>query len=217
MANETNYTKPEEAGKVIKGSAKTEEYKERLAEAKKAKKKISADEIEVLTIKNQKVTSVADANALAERRLKLANKFERQATLTVRGNPIFCAGMTIRLNGFGYWSGKYLISKAKHDISSGSGYTTTITLRKVDEVKNPSSEQSFRVGQTVNFKGGYHYTSTTAKKSTGGKRRAGKAKITKIAKNLKAAHPYKLQGGAYNKLSGKCNVNGWVSKGTFTK
>ncbi len=203
------YTNPR-TGKVIKGEAVSEDYDE---------DEKSDDEPEVLTITNQKVSSVAEAKALAEKELKLANKFERAAQLTFRGNPNYCAGMTIRLYKFGYWSGKYLIKTVKHDVTT-SGYVTTLTLRKADEVKKPSASsgsggsKNYKIGDTVTFKGGYHYKSSDAKKPVGGKRRAGKAKITHITK-LTRPHPYGLQGGYYNKLSGNSNVHGWVDKDSF--
>lgn len=222
---EVSYTNPS-TGKVIKGTAYTDEYKEKLekeAEAKKSSKKKTStateDEVEKLIVTNQKVNSITEATELAEKLLKLANKFEREATITTKGNPLLCAGMTVRLYKFGYWSGKYLISKAKHDVSPSSGYTTTITLRKVDEAKYPtkvvSVGKTYKVGDTVDFKGGYQYKSSTKTKPSGGERKAGPALITKIAK-LTDAHPYKLQGGKYNKLSGSSNVSRWVDKNQFT-
>lgn len=73
---------------------------------------------------------------------------------------------------------------------------------------------NYKVGDVVNFKGGYHYVSSDAKSATGGKRSAGKAKITYINKGAK--HPYHLVGGAYNNLDGNCNVYGWVDSDTFS-
>lgn len=208
-----SYTDPA-TGKVIKGEAYSDDYDP------------TDEDNETLVITNQKVSSPAEANELAEKMLKLNNKFEREATITLPGNPLYSAGMTVRLYDFGYWSGKYLISKAKHDVSPGSGYTTTITLRKADEVEAPVEEKpetpapapakpkTYKVGDVVTFKGGYHYVSSDAKKSTGGKRRGGTAKITHITK-MSRPHPYGLQGGYYNSLPGNCNVHGWVDKNSF--
>lgn len=210
------YTNPK-TKKVITGTAKTDEWTEKEKEQKKSKKKKKDwDKPVTLTIRNQKVTSVAEAKALAEQRLKLANKFEREASVTVPGNPNYCAGMAIRLNKFGYWSGKYLVSRCKHDISTSSGYTTTLDLRMVKEVKKPKAKTTkFKVGNTVKFKGGVQYKTKSAKIPAVGAKKAGNAKIVKI--DTKAKHPYKLQGAVYNKLKGSCNVNGWVDSGTFTK
>lgn len=205
------YTDPK-TGKVIKGEAVSEDYDE--------DEKKDDEEPEILYIRNQKVSSVDEAKALAEKELKLANKFERTAQLTVRGNPNYCAGMTIRLYKFGYWSGKYLVKTVKHEVQS-SGYVTVLTLRKADEVKKPTDateesggKKEYKIGDVVYFKGGYHYRSSTRKDPTGGKRRAGPAKITHITK-LTRAHPYGLQGGYYNSLDGNSNVHGWVDKDSF--
>ena len=41
------------------------------------------------------------------------------------------AGMTVQLEGWGGWSGKYIISQSRHSV--GGSYTTQIKLRKVLE------------------------------------------------------------------------------------
>ena len=38
--------------------------------------------------------------------------------------------MTVKLEDFGGWSGKYIVKQAEHAVSD-SGYVTTVTLRKV--------------------------------------------------------------------------------------
>ena len=223
-ACEVSYTDPA-TGKAYKGVAYTEEYQEELnKETTKSSKSKSSDEkdstVETLVITNQRVTSNEEAQNLADKSLKLANKFEREATLTVRGNPNYCAGMTVRLKNWGYWSGKYLISKVKHDVTPNNGYVCVLTLRKVDEVAKPkasataTASKAYQVGDVVNFKGGKHYSSSSKKQSTGGTRRAGPAKITKVT-DLSRPHPYHLIGGNYNDLSGDCNVYGWVDKDSF--
>lgn len=63
-----------------------------------------------------------------------------------------------------------------------------------------------KLGEIVDFKGGYHYSSSNAAKSAGGARSAGKAKITAIATTAK--HKYHLVGE-----KGGSNVYGWVDEG----
>lgn len=116
------YTDPA-TGKSITGSYQTDEYAE---EEEKDDPKH-----QILKVQNVKVTSIAEANSLAESRLKLRNQFERVVTLTFPGNPAVIAGLPIELVGFGYWSGKYIISQAKHSIQS-SGYSTKAKLRYID-------------------------------------------------------------------------------------
>lgn len=77
-----------------------------------------------------KVSSIAEAQTLAEKHLRLHNKYEKTAKLTIPGNTYMAAGITVELKGFGAWSGKYIIRQAVHKISA-SGYTTDITLRRV--------------------------------------------------------------------------------------
>lgn len=124
-----SYTTPE--GQVIEGIAKTEEL-----EAKEAKDAASAKEqaqtdAQRLEI-HQRVESIGEAKELAEKLLRMHNKFSRTASFTFHGDPKLVAGSTIDLKGFGPWSGKYIISQAKHSIGS-SGYTTQISLRNVLE------------------------------------------------------------------------------------
>ena len=79
-----------------------------------------------------KVASVAEAKALAEKHLRLHNKYAHTASFSLPGNPQLAAGLCVQLAGFGGWSGKYIISQARHSLS-GSGYSTQIELRKVLE------------------------------------------------------------------------------------
>lgn len=78
----------------------------------------------------QKVSSIAEAQALAHKMLRLHNKFEYEASFTFPGDPELVAGCVVELEDFGAWEGKYIIKQAKHSISQ-SGYTTQISLRKV--------------------------------------------------------------------------------------
>lgn len=79
----------------------------------------------------QKVNSKAEAQALAEKSLRLHNKFEKVLTFTFPGNTEYISGITGTVSGFGMFDGKYIIKQAKHDVSRSSGYTTSITLRNV--------------------------------------------------------------------------------------
>lgn len=79
-----------------------------------------------------KVSSVGEAGALAKKRLRLHNKYEKNASFTFPGNPSLMASRTVSLSGWGLWNGKYIITQSVHSLGS-SGYTTQITLRKVLE------------------------------------------------------------------------------------
>ncbi len=75
------------------------------------------------------VTSVEEAAVMAQKQLRLHNKFAKTASFTIVGNPSLVAGVTVTLDGFGGWDGKYIIKQAKHSVSD-SGYTTKLELRK---------------------------------------------------------------------------------------
>ena len=79
-----------------------------------------------------KVTSIAEAQTLAAARLRLHNKYAKTATFTLPGRPQLMAGVTVALEGWGAWDGKYLITQAKHTVG-GSGYSVQVKLRKVLE------------------------------------------------------------------------------------
>ena len=106
-------------GECISGVAKIEDYKP------KAK---SNQQLEITA----KVANAAEAKALAEKHLRLQNKYAHTASFSLPGNPQLAAGLCVQLAGFGGWSGKYIISQARHSLS-GSGYSTQIELRKVLE------------------------------------------------------------------------------------
>lgn len=113
-----SYTLP--SGEVISATAYIEDYE------------AGEDSNQQLEI-TAKVSSIAEAEVLAKKRLKMQNKYERTANFTLTGDPELCAGVTVLLEDWGFWDGKYMISKAKHSVST-SGYTTQIDLRRVEVV-----------------------------------------------------------------------------------
>lgn len=106
-------------GKCIEGIAKVEDYD---ASSK------NNQQLEI----SAKVASSAEAKALAAKHLRLHNKYSRTATFTIPGNPNVVAGVTVELEDWGGWTGKYIVSQARHTVDS-SGYTTQIKLRRVLE------------------------------------------------------------------------------------
>lgn len=111
------YTTP--SGSVISATEYAENYRE------------NSDSQQCLEVR-QKVSSVAEAQQLAHKMLRLHNKFEYEATFTFPGDTKLVAGCAVALEGFGMWDGAYIIRSAKHTVSS-TGYTTQITLRKALE------------------------------------------------------------------------------------
>lgn len=72
-----------------------------------------------------------------------------------------------------------------------------------------SGGKDYKVGDIVQFNGGYHYVSSTASNPTGSKCAAGPAKITLIAKGAK--HPWHLI-----HTDSSTRVYGWVDDGSFS-
>ena len=102
-------------GNVIEATAYADGYDE--------KKKNQCLEI------SQKVESVAEALSLAQKSLRLHNKYEFMGSFSFPGDPEFLAGCTVALEGWGAFDGTYIIKQAKHTVSNG--YTTQITIRRV--------------------------------------------------------------------------------------
>ena len=113
-----SYTNPDD-GSVISATAFVEDYDE------------EDEENQQLEI-TAKVGSTGEAQKLAEKHLRLKNKYEYSASFTLPGNPSMVAGVTLAILDFGPWDGKYIIKQVKHSLS-GSGYTTQIELRHVLE------------------------------------------------------------------------------------
>jgi hypothetical protein len=79
---------------------------------------------------NERVTSIAEAERLARKRLRQKNKEEVRFSLTMMGNIALVAGVTVMIQGWGVFDGKYFIEEATH---KGPGYTTSLDLRRVLE------------------------------------------------------------------------------------
>ena len=77
---------------------------------------------------NERVDSEGEAERLAKSRLREENKKEYTFNLTVAGNLSYKAGVTLELEEFGIYSGKYIVDRAEHSISNG--YTTTLQMHK---------------------------------------------------------------------------------------
>lgn len=79
-----------------------------------------------------KVSSVGEAQAMAESLLRLHNKYATTITITCPGNPVLLAGCNIKLEGFGGYDGKYSITSARHSVVE-SGYTCSVSGRLILE------------------------------------------------------------------------------------
>lgn len=77
---------------------------------------------------NERVKSVAQAEKLAKKRLRKANREGTMFSLTLAGDTRYLAGLTVNLEGWGNFDGKYIIAQAVH--SQQAGYETKLELRK---------------------------------------------------------------------------------------
>lgn len=94
----------------------------------------------------------------------------------------------------------------KHTMSLKLNYANDLAK---EEKGTEDSGKDYKVGDVVQFNGGYHYVSSTASNPTGSKCAAGPAKITLIAKGAK--HPWHLI-----HTDSSTRVYGWVDDGTFS-
>lgn len=77
---------------------------------------------------SEQVENTAEAERLAKKKLREANKDEVTGNIATIGDFRLSAGLTVIMQGFGKFDGKYIITKASHCISST--YTTGIEIRR---------------------------------------------------------------------------------------
>ncbi len=82
---------------------------------------------------NRRFESQAAAMDAARAELRAKNQAEIKGTMTLVGHPGVAAGLVASVQGFGIFSGTYFIEKADHAYVRGSGYTTSIQIRKTLE------------------------------------------------------------------------------------
>ncbi|MDO4301787.1 MAG: contractile injection system protein, VgrG/Pvc8 family [Clostridia bacterium] len=81
------------------------------------------------SVTDVKVSSKAEANALAKSKLKEKNREGNKISFTLPGDFNLVSGVNINVSGFFGFDGKYAIETATHKVTGG--YTTSITARKV--------------------------------------------------------------------------------------
>lgn len=79
----------------------------------------------------KRCTSLAEAQRLANAKLRELNQRQTTGSLTLVGNPLLYAGAVVALSGFGSFDGNFIIEKATHSVSN-SGYVTDIEVRRVN-------------------------------------------------------------------------------------
>lgn len=77
---------------------------------------------------NEEVSSIKQAERLAKKRLRESNKNAVTFSLSLTGDIRYLTGLTVNLVGFGVFDGKYIITQANHEQTSG--YNTSLELRR---------------------------------------------------------------------------------------
>ena len=168
---------------------------------------------DVTQIRDEMTT--AQLNELVKTTLEESSAPTKTLSLSALGLPdvITGIGVFVKIKGLSI-SKTYYVEEDTHTFD-GNYHGMSLKLVLASDIDKPKSTEKkapadIKVGDIVQFSGGYHYVSSVASKPTGGTRTAGKAKCTVLAKN--AAHPYHLIG-----VSGGSNVYGWVDAGNVSK
>ena len=82
----------------------------------------------ILYVREQ-VKDVAEAERLAKKKLREANKEAVTGSFSTIGNHNFAAGQVIAMQNFGHFDGNYLATKVTHEIN-GPSYVTKIDIRR---------------------------------------------------------------------------------------
>lgn len=79
----------------------------------------------------RRANSIDEAKRIAKATLRKLNLRKVTGNLSVVGDTFLIASRVIALKGFGAFDGNFIIERASHSVSS-SGYTTSITVRRVN-------------------------------------------------------------------------------------
>lgn len=79
----------------------------------------------------KRAKSIDEAKRLARAKLRQLNLKSVTGSLTIIGDTSMVAGVVISVKGFGSFDGNFYVQEASHSVST-SGYTTELTLRKVN-------------------------------------------------------------------------------------
>ncbi len=75
--------------------------------------------------------SIAQAKKLAAARINNENRSTTTISLQVKGNTNYFATSVVMLQGFNKLSGRYFIDEAEHRIDATGGYTTSLSMHKI--------------------------------------------------------------------------------------
>lgn len=89
---------------------------------------------DVIEIRNKRVENDGQAKKVAQAALR-KNLQKLEGTITLEGNPLLMEGVSFELTGMGALSGRYYIKKPEHAIDAGSGYLTTLSIKRLDTIE----------------------------------------------------------------------------------
>jgi len=78
----------------------------------------------------EEVESAQSAKERAKDWITDANKPGIQFTVTLPGDVGLCAGVVVKMSGFGRYDVQFYVAKARHSINRNRGYITELTLQK---------------------------------------------------------------------------------------
>lgn len=158
--------------------------------------------------------TTAQVNDLIESMLEEKSTPERTLSVEAVGIPEVISGIGVYIiipelglsRTFYVDEDTHTFEDNSHRMSLKLNYANDLSKKEKGE---SSGSSEHKVGDVVQFNGGYHYVSSTASNPTGSKCAAGPAKITLIAKGAK--HPWHLI-----HTDSSTRVYGWVDDGTFS-
>lgn len=79
----------------------------------------------------EQADNLAHAEQICKAKLRALNMSEMTIKFSVMGNSLLIAGLTIKINDFGVFTGKYFIDTVTHSV--GGGYKTSVNAHMVTE------------------------------------------------------------------------------------
>lgn len=79
----------------------------------------------------RRAKSVSDAERIAKAKLRELNARSVTGSISIVGDPSLVAGVVVTVSGFGSFDGNFIVQEATHSVSGG-GYTTSLSLRRVN-------------------------------------------------------------------------------------
>jgi phage protein D len=99
--------------------------------------RVSQDQI---VIKNEHVENQQQAEALLLSELYHCNTDQRTARIKLPGNEYYLAGNSVKITGWGLYSGRYVIQSTEHIIDGKGGWDTILELKQMAVAVRPAKK-----------------------------------------------------------------------------